>query len=211
MKQVIAQKIEDYAAKHSTEESPLLKDLVKETYRRTDLPQMQVGHLEGGFLRLFTAALNAKRVLEIGTFTGYSALSMAQGMPAGGKLTTCDIDPINTQIARNYWKKSPHGKKISLKIGPALETIKKLKGPYDLVFIDADKPNYVNYWNAVLPKVRKGGFILADNVLWSGRVLNPKDERDRAIVHFNKTILRDKRTEIVMLTVRDGITLARKK
>lgn len=211
MREIIPKSIEDYARAHSTPEEPLHTKLVKVTYEKTEIPQMQTGHLEGIFLKLLVTAVRAKRILEIGTFTGYSALRMAEGMPLDGKLITCDINEEVTAIAREFWKQSPHGKKISLRLGPALETIKKLKGPLDLVFIDADKENYLNYWNACLPKVRRGGIILVDNVLWSGRVLNPKDATDKAIARFNEAALNDKRVELVMLTIRDGLTMAVKK
>lgn len=208
---IVDEKLESYAAKHSTAETALFKGLARVTYKKTALPQMQVGHLEGNFLRLMVKVSRAKRILEIGTFTGYSALAMAEGLPAGGKIVTCDIDPENTKIAVEHWKKSPHGKKIELKLGPAAETVKKLKGPFDLVFIDADKNNYIHYWELCVPKVKRGGFLLADNVLWSGRVLNPKEENARYIHAFNRHVSRDRRVETVMLTVRDGITLAYKK
>lgn len=208
---IVDEKLESYAAKHSTSETNLFKALAKATYKKTSLPQMQVGHLEGNFLRLMVRVSKAERILEIGTFTGYSALAMAEGLPRNGKVVTCDIDHQNTQIALEYWKKSPHGKKIELKLGPAAETISKLKGLFDMVFIDADKNNYVNYWELCVPKVRRGGFLLADNVLWSGRVLSPKDESSRWIHDFNEHVSRDTRVETVMLTVRDGITLAYKK
>lgn len=211
MHNLISEKIEEYCAQHSLPESPIFKDLVKETYSKTELPQMQVGQLEGDFLRLLVRISRANRVLEIGTFTGYSALAMAEGLPEDGKLITCDIDPVNTQIAKKFWEKSIHGKKIELKLGPALETLKSLEYPFDLAFIDADKENYVNYWEEILPKMRPGGLIVADNVLWSGRVLDPKEKSDHAIVSFNRHVKKDARVESVMLTVRDGITLAWKR
>ncbi len=202
--------LENYALQHSSPESKLFKNLVRKTYAETSVPQMQVGHLEGSFLRFLARISRAETVLEIGTFTGYSALAMAEGLPTGGRVITCDIDPVNTQIAKEFWAKSPHGRKIELKIGPAAETISKLRGPLDMVFIDADKTNYIRYWDLCLPKVRKGGILLADNVLWGGRVLNPKEESDHAIVKFNKHVLKDRRTEVLMLPIRDGITLAYK-
>jgi caffeoyl-CoA O-methyltransferase len=211
MERIISEKLEAYAAAHSTQESALFQKLVKETYQKTELPQMQVGHLEGAFLRMLVRLVRPKLILEIGTFTGYSALAMAEGLPPNGKIITCDINPQSTQIAKRHWSKTPHGKKISLKLGPALETIESIRNSIDMVFIDADKENYIRYWNACLPKLRAGGLIVADNVLWSGRVLNPKSDSDRAIVNFNKRVARDKRVEVVMLTIRDGITLAWKK
>lgn len=205
---IVAPRIEAYAAKSSVPEHPLLKALAHVTYAVVPQPQMQVGCLEGAFLRMLVRLTRARRVLEIGTFTGYSALVMAEGLPPSGRLITCDIDPKATSVARAFWRNSRHGKKITLKLGPAVRTLKSLKGPFDLVFIDADKPNYVNYYELALSKLRRGGLIVADNVLWSGRVLKPKDARDRAIVRFNDYVRRDVRVEAVMLTVRDGITLA---
>jgi len=208
---LIPKPIEAYAAKHSAPETPLFKELVKRTYAETNSPQMQVGHLEGAFLKMLVRISRAKTILEIGTFTGYSTLAMAEGLPASGRLWTCDIDTDSTAIAREFWKKSKHGKKIKLLLGPALETIPKIKAKLDLVFIDADKENYSRYWDLCLPKLKRGGLIAADNVLWSGRVLDPKAPSDKAIVAFNSKVARDPRVEAVMLTVRDGITLAWKK
>lgn len=208
---LIPEAIEKYAARHTAAESALFKALVRETFAKTALPQMQVGQLEGAFLRLLVRLLRAKRVLEIGTFTGYSSLAMAEGLATGGRLITCDIDPVTTGMAKRYWARSPHGRKIELRLGPALQTLRSLRGPFDLVFIDADKGNYSNYWEAVLPKVRRGGLVVADNVLWSGRVLAPKDESDHALRDFADRVRRDRRVEPVMLTVRDGLLLAWKR
>jgi len=207
----IPKPIEDYAAKHTAPESELFRALVKRTYAETEWPQMQVGHLEGAFLKMLVRISRAKTILEIGTFTGYSALAMAEGLPEGGRLFTCDLNRVNTAIAQEFWKKSKHGKKIKLLLGPALETIPKIKAKLDLVFIDADKENYARYWDLCLPKLKRGGLIVADNVLWSGRVLNPKAPSDKAIAAFNTKVAQDQRVEVVMLTVRDGITLAWKK
>lgn len=203
--------IETYAAQHAPEEAALLHALALETYATMERPQMQVGRLEGGLLRLLVRAVRAQRVLEIGTFTGYSALAMAEGLPEDGALITCDIDAATAAVAQRYFDQSPHGKKIQLRVGPALETIAKLKGLFDLVFIDADKSNYPQYWDAVLPKVRSGGLLIVDNVLWSGRVLDPQDADSRAISAFNESVRNDPRTESVLLPVRDGITLAWKR
>ena len=203
--------LETYATRHSSPEARLFRNLTRITQDKTACPQMQVGHLEGGFLRLLMKIARARRVLEIGTFTGYSALAMAEGLPAGGRLITCDLDPVATRIAKEYWKQSPHGRKIELRLGPALETIRRLKGPFDAVFIDADKENYINYWKLCVPKVRKGVILLIDNVLWSGRVLRPEDRTTRAIAAFNRFAAADRRVELVMLPIRDGVTLARKR
>jgi len=203
--------LEAYASRHSSPEPELFRKLARATQAKTALPQMQVGHLEGSFLRLLMRLVRAKRVLEIGTFTGYSALAMAEGLSPGGRLITCDIDPDTTQIAKAYWSQSPHGRKIELRLGPAAETIQRLRGLFDAVFIDADKDNYVRYWQLCVPKVRRGGILLADNVLWGGRVLDPKDRSDHAIVAFNRHVAADQRVEAVMLPLRDGLTLAYKK
>lgn len=202
--------IDEYTKLHTSREDPLLQELTQETYAKAKYPTMQTGHVEGSLLALLAAILEARSVLEIGSFTGYSALAMAAAMPPDGRLITCDVDPVATEIARRYWARSPHGGKIELRLGPALETIESLDGPLDLVFIDADKENYINYWEACLPKVRRGGVIVVDNVLWSGKVLDPKEETDRAIVAFNTHARYDERVKAVMLPVRDGVTVARK-
>jgi caffeoyl-CoA O-methyltransferase len=149
-------------------------------------------------------------VLEFGTFTGFSALAMAEYLPDDGKVITCDIDPVHTAIAKRFWAASPHGKKIELRLGPGTETVDKLTETFDLVFIDADKGNYVNYWDKSLPKLRRGGLMVVDNVLWSGAVLNPQEKSDHDIVNFNKHAAGDKRVETLMLPVRDGVLIARK-
>lgn len=208
--EMVNAELEVYAQANASEEDPLLAELTEETQRTTQFPGMQSGHVEGLLLRTLVQVSGARLVLELGTFTGYSALSMAMGLPEDGQLITCDVDPEATSIAKRYWARSPHGSKIELRLGPALETLESLEGPFDLVFIDADKQNYVNYWEACLPKVRAGGLIVADNVLWEGKVLDPREPNDFAIVGFNEHVLKDKRVESVMLTVRDGVTVARK-
>lgn len=211
MKQLIPKEIEDYAAKHSSPETDVLKRLAEETRRKSNYPQMMVGHLEGSFLRTLVRIHKPAFILEIGTFTGYSALAMAEALPDNGILMTLDKDPETGAIAQSFWNQSPHGKKIRPIAGDALESLQTIEGPFDMVFIDADKSNYLNYWNACVPKVRAGGLIVVDNVLWSGRVLKPKEQDDRAIVHFNDFAAKDERVDLVMLTVRDGVTLAVKK
>jgi len=208
MKRIVSKRIEQYCQEHSNPESKLLHELVSETFAHTAFPEMEVGPLEGAFLRILVRLLRAKRILELGTFTGYSSLLMAEGLPDDGKLITCDIDPETTEIAKKYWSRSPHGKKIELKLGQALETLKTIEGLFDLVFIDADKMNYINYWELCIPKIRPGGLLVIDNVLWSGSVLNPEDEMERSIDEFNKHVSTDKRVEVVMLPIRDGVTLA---
>jgi len=208
---IVPEDIECYIEKQSEQENAVLRALASETRKKAKFPQMMVGQVEGAFLRILVRAIRAQRVLEIGTFTGYSALAMAEGLPSQGRLMTLDNDPDSTSIARDFWLKSPHGQKIELRLGNALDVIHQLDGPFDLVFMDADKENYINYWEACLPKVRTGGLLVADNVLWSGRVLHPKEKSDRALVAFNDHVKRDRRVEVVMLSVRDGITLASKK
>lgn len=204
---LVPEAIEEYARAHSEQPSPLLEELREETYAKMNAPQMQVGALEGGFLRMLVRISGARRILEVGMFTGYSALMMAEGLPDDGELITCDINPEAEAVAKRYFARSPHGEKIHVRMGPALETIRSLSGPLDLVFLDADKENYANYFDAALPLVRQGGLIVADNTLWSGRVLEPKAESDKAIVAFNDKVAKDPRVETVQLTVRDGMTL----
>lgn len=208
---LVPEPIEQYAAEHTEPLDPLLDELREETYAKTSAPQMQVGRIEGSFLRLLVRLCRARRVLELGMFTGYSALMMAEGLPDDGELVTCDVDPKAEQIARRYFARSPHGRKIQVRMGPALETIRTLKAPIDFVFIDADKENYSSYFDAVLPLLPPGGLIVADNTLWSGRVLDPRAETDRAIAAFNDKVAADARVEKVQLTVRDGMTLIRKR
>lgn len=203
--------VEHFAHDHTKPESDLYVRLRDETYATMRSPQMQVGRIEGRFLKMLVRLTGARSILEIGMFTGYSALMMAEGLPDDGHLITCDVDPKAEAIARRYFNESPDGHKIEIRIAPALDTIKSLSGPLDMVFIDADKTNYSNYYEAVMPLVRPGGLIVADNVLWSGRVLDPKSDDDHAIVAFDKLVQSDPRVESVCLTVRDGMMLAWKR
>jgi caffeoyl-CoA O-methyltransferase len=211
MQSIVPEALEQYAAEHTDAPPPLLEKLRQETYAHMASPQMQVGRLEGAFLKMMVRVARARRVLEIGTFTGYSALSMAEGLPEDGELITCDVDPKAEAVARRYFQESPHGRKIQLRMGPALNTVASLKGPFDLVFIDADKTSYSAYYEAVLPLVRQGGLILADNTLWDGRVLHPSSDDDRAIVAFNQKVASDPRVERVLVTIRDGVMMAWKR
>jgi caffeoyl-CoA O-methyltransferase len=208
---LVPEAIEAYARAHTEPPSPLLEALTRETYQTMSAPQMQVGPLEGAFLRLLVELISARRILEVGTFTGYSALCMAQALREDGELITCDLDPKAAQMARRYFAQSPHGAKIDLRMGPALETLATLSGPFDLVFLDADKESYSAYFDAALPLLRPGGLMVADNTLWGGRVLDPQRESDCAIVAFNDKVLADGRVQTVQLTVRDGMTLMRKR
>ena len=201
----IDKKIEQYAFDHTSEEGELLRRLEEETYEKLEIPQMTTGRIEARLLKLLARLVGAQRILEIGTFAGYSALSMAEALPEDGTLVTCDEDPVAIAFAKKYFSESRHGKKIKQMEGPALESIKKLTGSFDMAFIDADKINYSNYYEAILPMIRPGGLIAVDNVLWSGRVLDPQDESDRAIHQFNERVVKDQRVESVLLTVRDGL------
>ena len=208
---LVPEAIEQYAQEHSDPVEPLFDRLREETFAKTANPKMQVGRLEGRFLHLLVKLTDAKRVFEIGMFTGYSALMMASALPDDGELITCDIDPQAEAIARRYFDEHPQGRKIQIRMGPALETLKTISGPLDLVFIDADKENYIAYYEAVLPLLRTGGLIVADNTLWSGKVIDPTTPVERAIVGFNAHVAKDPRVDKVLLTVRDGMTLARKR
>ena len=210
---IVPKAIDDYCLTHTTSPGPLLDELAAYTHAHCQLPQMLTGPVEGAFLRMLVQACGARRVLEIGTYTGYSALSMAAGLPADGELLTCDINQDTNAIARSFWARSPHGAKIKPMLGPALDSIHALPADtqFNFVFIDADKENYVNYYEAVMAHLERGGLIVADNTLWSGKVLEPKEKSDHAIVAFNAHVARDPRVEQVLLSVRDGVTLARKK
>jgi caffeoyl-CoA O-methyltransferase len=203
--------VEAYAEAHTTPPDPLLAALAEETRGTMSAPQMLTGTIEGRFLELLVFASGARRVLELGTFTGYSALSMAAALPDDGRIDTCDIEPRHVEVARRYIAQSPHGSKITIHLGPALDTIARLEGEFDLVFIDADKPNYASYYDAVLPRLSARGIVAIDNTLWSGRVLDPQDEPTRAIAALNDRIAADERVVAVQLTVRDGVTLVRRR
>jgi caffeoyl-CoA O-methyltransferase len=203
--------VERYAFEHTSPEPALLQRLAHETREKMQAPQMLTGRLEGRALKLLAQFSGASRVLEIGTFTGYSALSMAEGIPAEGKVITCEIEPSHAAMAQRYFDSSPHGKKIEIRLGPALATLAGLQGPFDMAFIDADKENYPAYYERVMELIRPGGLILVDNTLWSGLVLSPRDRETVAIDAVNKRIAKDDRVENVLLTVRDGLQMVRKK
>ncbi len=203
--------IDNYAYDHTQIEDDLLWRLELETYDQLEIPQMLTGRIEGRLLKMLAQLVEARRIIEIGTFGGYSALSMAEALPDSGYLITCEMDPVAIQFAQRFFNESPHGKKIVLKEGPALDTLKTLTGSFDMAFVDADKENYLNYYEALLPLMRTGGLIVVDNVLWGGRVLNPKETSDRAIHRFNQKVREDHRVEKVMLAIRDGVSLLRKR
>lgn len=172
---------------------------------------MLSGAMQAAVLQLLVRASNARRILEIGMFTGYSALTMAEALPEDGELITLDIDLEMQRIAQSFFDRSPHGRKISIVIGPALESLSKLDGEFDLVYIDADKENYLNYYDAVLPFIRSGGLLVADNVLWSSKVLNPETDSAITLDRFNKRVSKDDRVSNAILTIRDGLMVAYKK
>ena len=212
MKPLLSQDILQYVDAHASPPSPLLEELEKETYATMEYPEMLTGRVEGLLLKMLVLLSGARRVLEIGTFTGYSALMMAEGLPEDGCLITCEIDEEHAQVARRYFERSPHGSKISLAPGPAIDTMRTLSvHSLDFVFIDADKASYDAYYEESLRILRSGGIITIDNTLWSGRVLDPPDDESRAIASLNEKARCDARVEQVILTVRDGLSLMRKK
>jgi len=211
--EVVDPMIQSYAEAHTTPRSPLLADLAEETERGLERPGMMVGALEGRFLETLVFATGARRVLEIGTFSGYSSLSMASGLAPGGRIITCDLDPEALAVARRFVAAGPYGDRIEIREGPALDTLARVDGPFDLVFIDADKTNYANYYEAVLPKLAERGLIVVDNTLWSGAVLDDADQSADtvAIRAFNDKVRHDDRVVCVQLTIRDGVTLIRRR
>lgn len=213
MKNLVVPEVEAYAEAHSAAESEVCRALREETYRTMEIPHMIVGPLEGAFLKMMTLLVEAKQVLEIGMFTGYSALCFAETLPEDGRVITCEIDPESAALARKYFAKSPHGRKIDIRMGPALETLRTLAGPFDVIFIDADKVNYVHYYRRALELVSPRGVILIDNVLWDGDVLlhPPPDAPTAAIQELNRLVASDPRVTAVLVTIRDGVMVVKKK
>jgi caffeoyl-CoA O-methyltransferase len=210
--------VEAYAADHSTPPDDLQRRLIAETAERFGSRSgMQVSSDEGALLGLFTSLVGAKRAIELGTFTGYSALCIARALAPDGHLLCCDVSEEWTSVARKYWAEAGVDGKIELRLGPAADTLRSLPtaADVDLAFIDADKPNYALYYEELLPRMRPGGLILADNTLWSGRVADPDrdpaDENGAAISAFNDALVADARVDVVVLTIRDGLTVARKR
>lgn len=209
---LVSPAIERYAAAHSSPVPPLLDEVYAVTRERMeDRAGMLSGQVEGVLLQTLLRAMGARRVLEIGTFTGAAALVLAEALPADGQVITCELDPEAIAVARRFFARSPHGQKIELREGLALATLATLDGPFDLVFIDADKENYTAYYEASLPLLAPHGIIAVDNVLWSGRVLDPREPRDHAIVAFNNHVRADPRVTCVLLTVRDGVMLIQRR
>jgi caffeoyl-CoA O-methyltransferase len=209
---IVEPELEAYAEQHTTAPPPYLEALATDLRATLDFPGMMVGRLEGRFLELLTFALGARRVLEIGTFGGYSALSMAAGLAPGGKIITCEISEVHAEFARRHIAASPYAGSIEVVVGPAIDTIATVDGPFDLVFIDADKAGYPAYLEAVLPKLAPGGIIAADNTLWSGRILDASDQSADTVAlrGFNDALAVDPRVVVVQTTVRDGVTLIRR-
>lgn len=195
-----------YVEAHTTPLEPLLRELFDATHASLELPQMLAGPINGRLLRLLVSLHKPQLILEIGTYSGYSALAMAPALPPGGRIVTCELSEEHAEFARSWFARSPHGERIDLRVGPALDTIAQLDGPFDLVFIDADKEGYVGYYEAALPKLAPDGLILADNTLSNGRVLTADNEQGEVMRRFNDHVQADPRTENVLLTVRDGVT-----
>ncbi|MDN2661554.1 class I SAM-dependent methyltransferase [Neptunomonas sp. CHC150] len=210
MEYLVNEAVEDYAFLNTSEEPALLKELIDATNQNMGWPQKLSGRLVGRTLKMLSAIHQPKRALEIGMFTGYSALSIAEGMPEDGKLICCETNPRAIEFAQTFYDRSEHGHKIDVIFGRALDTLATLDGPLDFTFIDADKRNYLNYWLAVKELTRPGGLIILDNVLWSGKVVQPESEIDDTLVETNRIIAADPDFENVFLTVRDGLNVVRK-
>ncbi len=212
MKLLFPKPIEKYVEEHSEPVNGLLEELEKETYEKMDNPQMLSGMVEGRLLQMLVRISGARKVVEIGTFTGYASLMMAEGLPDNGELITCEKSKKYARVAQRYFNRSAVGKKIHLRPGPAKKTLGQIPDKtIDFIFIDADKSSYSFYYEEGLRILKQGGLIAVDNVLWSGRILNPEDNDSRAIAEFNKKVREDSRVEKVILTVRDGVYLIRKK
>ena len=210
----IPEKLDDYVVMHSEEEPELLKQLTRETHQKILQPRMLSGHYQGRVLCMISKLVNPKNILEIGTYTGYSALCLAEGMQKSGELHTIDINEELFDFQRKYFDKSIFGNQIHQHLGNALEIIPKLNMTFDLIFIDADKENYSNYFNAIIDKLNSGGVILSDNVLWSGKVIEKVDAKDidtKGVLAFNALLKNDPRVETVILPIRDGLSISRKK
>ena len=208
----ISQELEDYLEQHSEKEPPLLAALNKETYQKILLPRMLSGHFQGRVLSMLAKLVRPVNILEIGTYTGYSALCLCEGIQENGILHTIDIKEELVDFQRKHFDKSPWGTQIIQHLGAAVDIIPTLEMKFDLVFIDADKENYINYFNIILPKMNRGGIILSDNVLWSGKVvepLHPKDVSTKILLEYNALLKNDPRIETVLLPIRDGLTVSR--
>lgn len=210
----IDKQLDDYVCAHTTNEPPLLADLNRKTHLSVLKPRMLSGHFQGRLLSMFSQMIRPKRVLEIGTYTGYSALCFVEGLAPDGKLITLDVNEELEDFVRDYIEKSGNAERIDYRIGDAMELIPTLEEQFDLVFIDADKKNYSNYYHLVFDKVKSGGYIIADNVLWSGKILGEYaklDKETRLLMDYNRMLHEDERVEVVLLPIRDGLSIARKK
>ncbi|MBC7438870.1 MAG: O-methyltransferase [Flavobacterium sp.] len=208
----ISQNLENYIEQHSEKEPELLAALNKETYQKVLLPRMLSGHFQGRVLSMLSKLIRPVNILEIGTYTGYSALCLCEGMQENGVLYTIDIKEELVDFQRKHFDKSPWGRQIVQHLGEALDIIPTLELKFDLVFIDADKENYINYFDLIVPKMNKGGIILSDNVLWSGKVLEPLQKNDistKILLEYNLLLKNDPRVETVLLPIRDGLTVSR--
>jgi caffeoyl-CoA O-methyltransferase len=208
---IVPEDIERYAEAHTTPHPKLLERLAEETKATLQRPQMLTGTIEGRFLEFIVYMTGARRILELGTFSGYSSISMAAALPSGGRIDTCEVEEEHAAVARRYIEEAGYADRISIHMGPALDTLGRLEGEFDFVFIDADKENYVNYYEAVLPRLSERGLIAADNTLWSGRVIEEAEQEAStlAVRTFNDHVRDDVRVVSVMLSVRDGVTLIR--
>jgi len=208
---VVPEAIERYAEAHTTAPGSLLDRLAAQTRAELSSPQMLTGPIEGRLLQFLVYALGARRVLELGTYSGYSAISMAAALPPGGHIDTCEVEEAHAAVARRFVEEAGYGDRVTIHLGPALETIERLEGDFDFVFVDADKINYVAYYEVLLPRLAGGGLMAFDNTLWSGGVLEPDDSpATRAILELNDRLASDPTVVAVQLTVRDGITLVRR-
>lgn len=208
----ISQDLENYIEQHSEKEPELLAALNKETYQKILLPRMLSGHFQGRVLSMLSKLIRPMNILEIGTYTGYSALCLCEGIQENGTLHTIDIKEELVDFQRKHFDKSPWGNQITQHLGEATDIIPTLELKFDLVFIDADKENYINYFELIVPKMNKGGIILSDNVLWSGKVLeplHPKDISTKILLDYNQLLKNDPRVETVLLPIRDGLTISR--
>lgn len=208
----LSEELEDYVALHSQDEPELLAQLNRETHQKILQPRMLSGHFQGRVLSMLAKIIHPTHILEIGTYTGYATLCMAEGMAENGTIDTIDVNEELVDFQRKYFDKSPWGNQITQHLGSAIDVIPTLTKKYDLVFIDADKDNYINYFHLILPIMNKGGIILSDNVLWSGKVLGevkPNDRTTKLIKEYNELLKSDSRVETVLLPIRDGLTVSR--
>jgi caffeoyl-CoA O-methyltransferase len=214
MQNTLSEAIESYVERHTDEVSPLLKELAQETLKLTGRLHWSIGAVEGALLQMLVKIAGARRAVEVGTFTGYSALLIAEALPEEGRLITCEADPKCAEVAERYFRRSPHGRKIRLEIGPAAEALSRLSAEeFDFVFIDADKPSYCDYFDHAMRLLRPGGVIFADNVFWRGKIFKEKitNANAQAIMRFNAKVRAETRVEKVMLAIRDGCYVIRKK